>query len=578
MSNDFLVEIMPELNGQLALIVRANNLPQLGQRLPRQPFNLEIQLIDQLRRGDALPALVQQVTAAVSTWLLGNDLKAYLLAALFGGRMRLVFSMDERLRAALADLPVELLELDGGVVPLALNPQVSAIVHLLEKVGVPQNSPSARSWPLRVLIVRSNPNDLGGSVPKGAPIRDEIIQLGKKLDPSLVKVDLLSSEVGVARPATWDAFREQLRKTPYDVVVYLGHGDLLPANEGLPPSGVLQMENDDAEAHTPVSAKQLAAVLYNNPVPVVILAGCLTAAEVPIEKKQSVEESIPQWMRGSQGVAQALVNSESGVQFAVGMRYRLETHDAVKFLHAFFQSLLLDKPGNAEEAVRAGRTELHAISPYAASWAAPVIFSTRVPEPMFEFLATPPHKPIEAFDEQAQEIRNIFWKSLVQQPLSKRPPGGIAPVNQVLADMEQRLRGDPLNKGPLMMPPMVEASAGQTVTLPIELYGQLDLDVLRGKVVVSGEAINFQSVQRTQALKERGYQVLAAREGNEIMFRIERTQDNGGGPLPEGPLFEITLTLGAVFPIVYLVNVNILAIEPHTLIRSGNNAIIVPPL
>src|SRR5437588_433233 len=167
MSNDFLVEIMQELNGQLALMVRANNIPQVGQRLPRQPFILETRLIDQLRRGDALPALVQQVTATVSAWLLGNDLQAYLIAALASGRMRLVFSMDVGLRAALADLPVELLELGGGVVPLALNPHVCAIVHLLDKVGVPQNSPSARNWPLRVLMVRSNPPDLGGSVPKG---------------------------------------------------------------------------------------------------------------------------------------------------------------------------------------------------------------------------------------------------------------------------------------------------------------------------------------------------------------------------------------------------------------------------
>src|SRR2546425_8329266 len=116
MSNDFLVEIMPELNDQLALVVRAKDFPQVGQRFPRLPWNPKAELIDkldQLRRGDALPELVQQVTAAVSAWLLGNDLKGYLLAALVGERMRLVFSMDKRLRATLSDLPVELLELDG---------------------------------------------------------------------------------------------------------------------------------------------------------------------------------------------------------------------------------------------------------------------------------------------------------------------------------------------------------------------------------------------------------------------------------------------------------------------------------
>jgi len=578
MSSDFLIKIVPGNNDQLALIVEADTLPQVGQRLPRLPLNLDISLIDQLRRGDAQAISVQRVTAAVSAWLLGNDLNAFLLITLGGrqgGQVRLVFNVDERLRAALADLPVELLELNGSVVPLALNPKISAIVHLLEKVGVPQNSPSARSWPLRVLIVRSNPFDLGGSVPSATLIRDDIMRLGRQLGPNLVKVDLLSSEVGVARSATWEAFREQLRKTPYDIVVYLGHGDLLPANEGLPPSGVLQLETSDAAAHTPVSAKQLAAVLYNYPVPVVILAGCLTAADLPNEIKQSVEESLPQWMRGSQGVAQALVNSESGVQFAVGMRYRLETQDAVTFLRIFFRSLLHDKPGNTEEAVRAGRAELHAIRPFPPSWAAPVIFSTRSSEPRFDFLATPPPM-IEAFDEQAQELRNIFWKRLIQQPLSKRLPGGLDPLYQVLADIEQRLRGDPLNKGPLLMPAMVEAPAGQTITLPVELHGQLELDELKGKIVVSGEAVSVQWVRGTQALRDRGYQVLAAPDGNEIMFQIERTPNNAGGPLPEGSLFEITLTLSAMFPIVYSVNVNVFAIVPYRLIRLGNNAIIVP--
>ena len=105
MSDDFLVEIMPDLNGQLALRVQAKSLPQLGQKFTRPPFSMETNQIDQLRRGDALPALVQQVTARVSTWLLGNDLEAYLLAALASGRTRLVFSMDARLRADLVDLP-----------------------------------------------------------------------------------------------------------------------------------------------------------------------------------------------------------------------------------------------------------------------------------------------------------------------------------------------------------------------------------------------------------------------------------------------------------------------------------------
>lgn len=581
MSNDITVEITPEVNNQICLTVRGKGLPQAGQKLQRPSFNLAVKDIDQLRRGDAPPILVQQVTAEVSTWLLATDLNLLLVTALVNAgseQVRLVFSMDEGLRTTLADMPVELVELEGTAFPLVLSPKVSAIVHLLPKVGMPPISPPAQTWPLRVLIVRSNPADLGGGVPKAATIRDEIMKLGQQLGPNLVEVDLLSSEDGVKKPATWEAFIEQLRTPTYDIIVYVGHGDLLPTFGELVPGGVLQLETADAKNHTPVSIKQLKGVLYKHPVPVVILAGCLTAAEVSNEFKGILETEIPKWMRGNQGVAQALVNSgESGVQFAVGMRYRLETQDAVAFLRTFFRSLLHDKPGDCEEAVRAGREVLHAFHPHPPSWSAPVVFSALGDEPRFKFLAAPRPVSIEAFDERDKQIRTIMWNGIAQQPLSKRLPGSLDPMYQVLKQMEQGSAANSQSKGPLIMPGMIEAEAGQTITLPIELFGELTPEVLKGRLTVSGEAVSIQSVRRTQAVKERGYDVLSMLEGNEVIFRIEPASTNGGSPLPQGPLFEITLTLGTAFSVVYNINVNIHAIQPRRTIRSGNNAIIVPP-
>src|ERR1051326_3785913 len=122
--------------------------------------------------------------------------------------------------------------------------------------------------------------------------------------------------------------------------------------------------------------------------------------------------------------------------------------------------------------------------------------------------------------------------------------------------MEQGQAANSQAKGPLIMPALVEAEAGQTITLPIELHGELTPDVLKGRLIVSGEAISIQSVRKTQALKESSYRVLSELEGNEVIFHIEPTLSNGGKPLPQGPLFEVTLTLGAAFSVVYNISMN----------------------
>jgi hypothetical protein len=109
--------------------------------------------------------------------------------------------------------------------------------------------------------------------------------------------------------------------TAYHILVFLGHGDIRETPGTAVPVGQLQLETADRK-HDSYEARRLSALLHEYPVPVVMLIGCLTAADLTPEMLEAVESEFPRWLRGSQGVAQALINGTSGVQCAVGMRYR----------------------------------------------------------------------------------------------------------------------------------------------------------------------------------------------------------------------------------------------------------------
>lgn len=585
MTSDFRIDIAP--NGpalRFNLIHNTAGVPSVGLPFDRQPLNLSGPLIDNLRRGDASPAEVQQVTSDLSKWLFGNDIAPLLSAALNqpgNEQVRLIFSInDEQLRESLADAPFELCLLQGGGIPLALNARNASIFHLLNKVGTSRLSPGAGTWPLRVLIVRSNPLDLGGAIPEAAVIRNDIANtlVNKGLNPNLVQVHILSSENGpdIAGKPTREGFRTQLNKAAYDILIYLGHGDVLPVYQGLPPVNVLQLESDDGSAHVTVPADQLAIFLHERPMPVVLLIGCLTAAGVPADLKAGVGSLIPQWMRGVQGLAQALVNSESGVQLAVGTRYMLETADAILFLKSFFNSLLASKPGDVEAAVHAARRDLHFSNPPGSySWSAPIIFRDLRPEPIFPFLAAPPSNLCPTAEEH-QSLRTILWDNLSKQAWAIRSTNGASTtVHDLLATVEQQYVQAILAKGPaLIMPICVEGRSEESVTIAMELQGDLNIDELRGTIVVGGAEVNVTALVATPELLASGYEVLSSTKDNRATFSIERQV--GTATMKTGPILKATVKLAEANQVVYPINLSITRTNPQQPVCTGINAVIVP--
>jgi hypothetical protein len=587
MSNDFRIDIAPNGPDLRFTLYRYNaGMPDVGMSFDRVILNLPDTLISRMRRGVASPVEVSNITATVSEWLYGNDIGPQLQIALSQQNaelLRLIFSInDPQLREKLADVPLELSRLNQAVLPLVLQARNAAIIHLLPKVGTPPTFTSS-VWPLRILVVRSNPGDLGGAVPAANELRQGIYNILDNtpgLNRNLVQVHVLSSENApdLAGRPTRENFRKQLTRASYDILVYLGHGDVLPAYTGLMPIGVLQLESEDGSAHVSVPADQLAVLLHERPVPVVLLIGCLTAAEVDKEIKEGVENLTPQWMRGSQGLAQALVNSESGVQLALGMRYLLETRDAMQFLNAFFNHLLAsDQRGNVESAVHMARIALNfGAPPGSYNWSAPMIFRTLLPEPMFSFLNSPPPNTCPTV-QQSQDLRDIFWRNLSQQAWSRRPQNGAGTVHNILKDVDRQIVQSILAQAPSMiMPAFQEARSAETVTVPIELYGNLNIDELRGRLVIGSQQLTITSIQATPDLIAKGYDVLSAINGNQAKFLITRDGAANGG-LHQGILFYATIQLDAASQVVYPVSVDIISTVPNQAVCSSINAIIVPP-
>ncbi len=569
-----------------------------GERFIRQLPDLAASDLDELRLGQPTDEVVDRVTAKVSEWLLNpnpNTHKAELdlakilgLAQAAGGSSRLLFSArdidDPALRSQLFDIPMELLVQEKNGEPFITNNRVAAMIHLLPKAIQPPTSSKAGALPFKVLVVRSNPDDLGKAVPEAAELQKHILEQRPDLKDNLV-VDVLSSENGfqaAGRP-TREQFVKQLEQ-PYDVLVYLGHGDVRQPDAGALPIGALLLENEDGTAHDSFDAKRLSSLLHTRPVPVVLLVGCLTAAELPQGVQISdLKSDIPRWMRGSQGVAQALINGQSGVQLVVGMRYRVERNDALVFLKRFFKSLLTDTKlvGNVEAAVRSARVDLRVLGKQHISWAAPTIFRMLGEEPMFSFLAS--QRTLEP-SPKTQELRSLVWESL--KSLSSNQAGA-SPLQPDLLNMLDRIEHGMIAElggaAAILTPDLVRVPPDQlkpapektTVVVPFRLDRPLSVSRLQGVVVESSGSASISEVRASAALEQAGFELLTgAPGGGTIRFRVEA---NPGGvkEIPAGVLFEVVLAIGASIQTVYTLGPGTVTSDPAHPLGVAQGAVIV---
>jgi CHAT domain len=609
MNKDFEMRIEPVAGAgneaMVQLVVYGTDFPPYGRPLgiPRAfsvlpPLELEELLRGELATGENdAQALFEKITETVSQWLLDADLNPLLSQAFYTlkneDKLRLIFSVDESLRSIfdITEVPVELVRPQGDILPYAVSPKCAAILHAQDK-----QSPGRTNfnWPLRVLFVRSNPKGLSDAVPEALPIVNYIVKelAGSLGGESAVQVDLLSSESPALPPPTMDSLSAQLRREdrkPYHILVYLGHCSLKEI--GKKSVGYLQLESVDGEAHEDISPERFVTPLGNNPVPVVLLVGCMTAAKLPHltdEKRKNIEGKIPGWIRGSQNVAQALISSVStGVKVVVGMRYRLYSDDAETFLRSFFENLLGHErqKGDVEAAVHFARQNLQG-SRYLGIYSAPVIFravgtqesnKTESDEPLFGFLNTPPPSPAVC-DEPVGNWTPcaVCWDDLQSLSWSTRSQDSKSSLLKALEGLEAQFREEALGRAPFVMSERVVAEPNKQGFLQVSLYGSFEAKRLQGVLFPDSKDVIFTAANASLELTSRGFKFLSDVKSNEITFDI-RSPKGENTILDEGPLFEVTMQLGPQSGLRYKISTGKIEASPPRTVCPGVNVVIVPP-
>jgi hypothetical protein len=525
----------------------------------------------------------------LSSWLLGQDVKEN-LAGVFATlpanqKIRLIFRTDESLRELFdpTQVPIELVRPHGDDTPYAITANVASVIHQIDKNvggGLPAN---ALDWPLRVLIVRSDPKDLGLYVPPAIPIRDEILELGAQFGPGAVVVDVISSEPGIGKPATWQAFIDQMKAydDPYNIVIYLGHGSIKETDG----SSCLRFE--DGEGHHDVPHYDIIIPFHNKPVPVVMLVACQTAGSMSQPKLDDLHKNISDWLRGSRGVAQALISSlNTRTQVVIGMRYRLDATDATLFINSFFDSLLRLNVGNVEDAVHAARRELKQRSRFPAAFSSPVVFRRLDPvvsddEPLLSFIAQKKFVPTTCQRPSGdwETPRQIFWRNFISTSWTKRDEADKKPYRLILAALEQELIRKAIANAPLILPEWIVILPEDTGTFAVWLHGSLGpgkIEKLSGQILLDRDDIVVEGTRTTEELRAKGYKAPTDIHGRVVDFTVEPTGEIEPQTLENVPLFTMTVKVGKDF-LLSPVIVSQLQSVPQRVICPGTNMIIIPP-
>jgi hypothetical protein len=577
MTGPFSVDILvlAESNSSVQFVVK-------GAAYSRPMLKLDQAKLEELERGAPSLETVQEIAGQITAWFEKDDNDAFrqdVLNALESEeQVRFIFRFADALAPDFRFAPLELCHLQKS--PLLTYEKVRSIVHRIPFMPTLPGT-IAQNYPFRVLIVRSNPSKLGGAVPAADSIRNSILAAGAKLGKGAVEVDLLSrDEPASAGLPTFENFKQQVLGCRYHLLVFLGHG------ERISDSSVIKFEHDLGQSAVVKNPDELRMVLKQSPIPVVMLAGCLTAAEepsVPVDPEATLS-----WVRGAHGFAQALVGSDSGVQLSVGMRYKLATTDAQKFLSAFFDSLLkqpaggVPVAGDVEIAVKRGREALFKAA-YPPTWSAPAIFRNLYvnknesdPEPVFPFLRTPAVDILPPEDLRDMQYRDATWKMLAATAVSARPPAMLSVAMGMLNEADQNLEQHAHSRGCVFVSAArLEAKPGDRIELLVRWSNVKELQSLRISVKID-PPVNIESVALAPGLTK---DFRSLRDDTGLILIEPR---NAGAPLSvsDGDLLTLKLTVPAQPGIYYTVETTIkpTELQPIRLTCTVPNAILVPPL
>jgi hypothetical protein len=548
---------------QVVLAITGTNVPAGLFQVQRPVPGMAGEALDALQEGDIDKTTYNNLVNVLSGWFFDNEVREILKNSLpgNGSGLRLVFVIKDNVRTLMSELPFELLWHETPDSPLIVRKDVKCLVYRLEKSAAAASNPALKNWPLKVLLVRSSPPDQN-AVPTVAGLRTHILELGERFGKDMVQVDVISGEPGIDRPATWSKLQAHLQQSnQYSLMVYFGHGRLAhTAGERV---AQILLEAEDGGGNQPISSGQLAKLLTDVPIPVVLLTGCVTAADpAGVERRSGA----------AQGVAQALVNSSvAGVQVAVGMRTEVRTDAAEEMLKAFFSALLdRTKGGDIDAAVWSARSKLFLTKPFPPSWAAPVVFRAIETEPLLDFVAQPVSFEVSRDMDKFLQFRARFWKflpDLTGEALDE--------VEVAIVGLEESLREAGLKIGPLMMPERANAVPGKQATFSVFLHGTLSIRSLTGSIVVPESAARITAVKLTPAAKNAGFKM--AEPTHTSTFSIESI-DGTQKLLDDKELLTVTMDVPTTAPPgIHSLKLEVSEIVPRAKYWPGDNVLVVRP-
>lgn len=284
---------------------------------------------------------IQKLGLELGRAVLGPPILGSLLHHLQARPVRLWLRPDREL----AHLPWEACAVDEGDgfgEVLSLHPGLS----LIRDIGSAPMAPKMKSGQTQVLLVWADPDtDLYRRLPG---IEKEV----RSVVRALATPECRHFSVDEVKFATISALQRSIRAKRPDILHFIGHGDVLPTG------GVLVFESGEANVGAMLHGDELAPMLRDAGVELVLLSGCMT---------------------GEAGCGVGTELATRGVPAVVAMQAPMHDGSAGLFARAFYGSLGIGE--SVDDAVAEGRI---AVRGSANDWAVPVVMRAPFDGPRFD--------------------------------------------------------------------------------------------------------------------------------------------------------------------------------------------------
>lgn len=314
----------------------------------------------------------------------------------------------------LSELPVEALYKDAHQF-LATDVKTPVSRSLQAK---PDREPHRITLPLRVLIVVAAPND---KPPASVADESQAIRNALAMHAGLGG----AIQLEFCEPPTRDELKKRLSSKPYHILHFVGHGGFDIFGDVLNPRSYLCLIRSDNSNSDPIDADDLANLLRNTGIRLVVFTACQSAAATPVDNTIiPVVDDEPYNISAFEGIAQRILSGFSDVTAAVAMQFDLESEAAVNFTRVFYENLLRSEK-NLDEVVTLARRELALLPRFGTghrAWITPTVYWRCKDGKVFDVDSLTEHLSPETLSKLQELQVQIASYRRVLEDIARQPP------------------------------------------------------------------------------------------------------------------------------------------------------------